>query len=342
MSPMSKPASYSEAGVNLSAGDETVRRLAPRAKRTHAAIRRQGAQVLADIGGFAAAVTLPSGLREPVLVSATDGVGTKLELARAHGALATIGRDLVAMCVNDLLCAGARPLLFLDYYACGELSVEAAVTVVDGIAGACEESECALVGGETAEMPGVYDDGRFDLAGFAVGVCERSEMLPAGIEAGDAIIGVASDGAHSNGYSLIRKLLAGQPELANRPIDGKPLIDCLLTPTRLYVRSVNALRQRVAVRGLAHITGGGLRDNLSRILPDSCQPHFFGLPMPALFAALQQAGELEEEEMRRVFNCGVGMAVVVRSDDADTAIEVLRQAGEDAEIIGEIRAVTHV
>ena len=281
MSPMSKPASYSEAGVNLSAGDETVRRLAPRAKRTHAAIRRQGAQVLADIGGFAAAVTLPSGLREPVLVSATDGVGTKLELARAHGALATIGRDLVAMCVNDLLCAGARPLLFLDYYACGELSVEAAVTVVDGIAGACEESECALVGGETAEMPGVYDDGRFDLAGFAVGVCERSEMLPAGIEAGDAIIGVASDGAHSNGYSLIRKLLAGQPELANRPIDGRPLIDCLLDTDA----PLCPLRQRPAATGRCAGLGAYHRRRAARqFVPHSSRQ------LPAAFLRAADAG----------------------------------------------------
>ena len=333
---------YAAAGVRIDVGDEAVRQIAPLAAATHAGLRAQGAALLGGIGGFASVVRLPAGLKKPVLVSATDGVGTKLELAREYDKPECVGADVVAMCVNDLLCAGVQPLYFLDYFACGKLQPNFVAAVVRGIADACCESGCALVGGETAEMPGTYADDKFDVAGFAVGVGEEDDLFsPRHITAADALVAVASDGAHSNGYSLIRRILQDNPTLKKECVDGVPLIDALLTPTRLYCRSVAALRAGVTVRGLAHITGGGVVENLPRILPSGIVADVAAIaaaaPLPPLFALLQDAGGVEEAEMRRVFNCGIGMIAVVPVAEADAAVQVLNDNGERAWKLGGLK-----
>ena len=341
------PISYRDAGVDIDAGEELVRRIAPLARATRTP------EVLADVGGFAGMLAVPSDLRDPVLVSGTDGVGTKLEVAFLTGVHDTIGLDLVAMCVNDVITVGARPLFFLDYFAAGRLEVGVAEAVIRGIARGCCEASCALLGGETAELPGMYPEGKYDLAGFAVGVVERSEILqPAAVHVGDVLVGVASSGLHSNGYSLARKVLLER--LGLRPEDELPLEAAriqpaslgpslgaaLLRPTRIYVRAVASLRQALgpALHGLAHITGGGLRDNLPRVLPPGlrAQVRLESYERPAIFRAIQLGGPVDEEEMRRTFNLGVGLVAVVAQAAEAEALAALRRSGERAWRLGEV------
>jgi phosphoribosylformylglycinamidine cyclo-ligase len=321
-----KPITYRDAGVDIDAGDALVEAIKPFAKRT---LRPE---VLAGIGGFGALFEVSRKFREPVLVSGTDGVGTKLKLAFQLGVHDTVGIDLVAMSVNDILTQGAEPLFFLDYFACGRLDVAVATEVVKGIARGCEFAGCALIGGETAEMPGMYAEGEYDLAGFAVGVVEKSAIVDGrDIVPGDAVLGLASSGAHSNGYSLIRKIL----ERAKPPRG----ID-LLEPTRIYVKPLLALMRQLRVKGMAHITGGGLIGNVPRILPEKTRAVIekASWPRPAVFEWLQREGKVAEAEMQRVFNCGVGMAVVVAAGDADAAVRALSGAGETVFRIGRIEA----
>jgi phosphoribosylformylglycinamidine cyclo-ligase len=325
--------SYRDAGVDIDAGDALVERIKPFAKRT------MRPEVLAGIGGFGALVELPKRYREPVLVSGTDGVGTKLKLAFALNRHDTVGIDLVAMSVNDVLVQGAEPLFFLDYFACGKLDVAVAADVIKGIAAGCERAGCALIGGETAEMPGMYPDGEYDLAGFCVGVVEKTRVIDGrAIAPGDVVLGLASSGAHSNGYSLIRRILErAKPDLA-ADFHGRPLADALLAPTRIYVKPVLALLQAVPVKGIAHITGGGLVENIPRVLPEGVRAALDSRawPLPPLFRWLQAQGNVAEAEMHRVFNCGIGMALVVAPEDAGRATEHLRAAGETVHRIGVI------
>jgi len=333
--PQQPSLSYRDAGVDIDAGDRLVDRIKPLAART----RREG--VLTGIGGFGALFELGSRYREPVLVSGTDGVGTKLKLAFQLDRHDTIGIDLVAMSVNDILVQGAEPLFFLDYYACGKLDVDVAARVVGGIAKGCELAHCALIGGETAEMPGMYTPGEYDLAGFAVGVVEKSRIIDGKrIAAGDAVIGLASSGPHSNGYSLIRRIIADRKADLSLPMGDVSLGDALMAPTRIYVRSLLELMKHLPVKGMAHITGGGLTENIPRILPASLQAvlETSAWQLPPVFAWLQQAGNVALAEMHRTFNCGIGMAVVVGKDEVDPALKALRSSGETASIIGEIRA----
>ncbi len=316
---------YKQAGVDIDAGAELVRRIAPLAQST------QTGYSITDIGGFAGLTAIPNGFREPVLVSGTDGVGTKLELLAERGDFETAGIDLVAMCVNDIIVSGADPLLFLDYYATGELDVDAAEKVVSGIAEGCRVAGCSLAGGETAEMPGFYDHGRFDLAGFAVGVVERSEIIDGSkIEPGDALVGLASSGAHANGFSLVRNVIKISDELP------ESVINQLLAPTRIYARSIQAVKAKVSIRGMAHITGGGLADNIPRMLPEGMQ----ALLRPAnwrmhkAFSELQAAGKISDSEMRRVFNCGIGFVIAVASNEAPDLVSALAEAGERAFVCG--------
>ncbi|WP_437779500.1 phosphoribosylformylglycinamidine cyclo-ligase [Sorangium sp. So ce1097] len=335
---------YREAGVDIDAGDALVERIKRLAKPTRTP------EVLADVGGFAGLCALPGGLTEPVLVSGTDGVGTKLKVAFATGVHDTVGIDLVAMCVNDVLTVGARPLFFLDYFATGKLDVDVGEAVVRGIAEGCKQAGCALIGGETAELPGMYADGEYDLAGFAVGVVERSRILDGKrIAAGDAVIGVASSGLHSNGYSLARRVL--EKEMGLRMSDrvdelGSTVGEALLTPTRIYARAITALLAACgdAVRGLSHITGGGLPGNLPRVLPDGlgAQLDLGSYQRPAVFQVLQRGGPVEEAEMRRTFNLGVGLVAVVEKGAADRAIEALAGSGERAWVLGEVVSVGDV
>jgi phosphoribosylformylglycinamidine cyclo-ligase len=325
--------SYRDAGVDIDAGEALVERIKPFAKRT------MRPEVLAGIGGFGALVELPQRYRNPVLVSGTDGVGTKLKLAFLLDRHDTIGIDLVAMSVNDVLVQGAEPLFFLDYFACGKLDVGVAADVIQGIARGCEQAGCALIGGETAEMPGMYPAGEYDLAGFCVGVVEKDRVIDGrGIVPGDVVLGLASSGAHSNGYSLVRRILerAG-PDLA-ADFHGRPLADVLLEPTRIYVKPVLRLLDEVKVKGLAHITGGGLVENVPRCLPDGVCAVLerSAWPLPPLFRWLQDQGNVADGEMHRVFNCGIGMVVVVASADVDRATTVLRSAGETVHRIGAI------
>ena len=327
--------SYRDAGVDIDAGDSLVERIKPHARRT---LRPE---VLAGIGGFGALMELPRGYREPVLISGADGVGTKLKLAFHLNRHDTIGIDLVAMSVNDILTQGAEPLFFLDYYACGRLDVDVAEQVVAGIARGCELAGCALIGGETAEMPGMYPIGEYDLAGFAVGVAEKDRLITgANIRAGDVILGLASSGAHSNGYSLIRKIVEmTQADLAG-PFHGRSLGETLLEPTRIYVKPLLALMQSVTVKGLAHITGGGLTGNIPRILPEGLMAHLDAQAWtwPPVFQWLQQAGGVATEEMLRTFNCGIGMVVVVDAADAEAASRFLTERGETVYRLGRIEA----
>jgi len=334
---MTTPLTYAAAGVSIDAGDELVRRIKPLAERT----RTPG--VLAGVGGFGALFRLPTGYREPVLVSGTDGVGTKLKLAFALNRHDTIGQDLVAMSVNDILVQGAAPLFFLDYYACSRLDVDVAEQVVAGIAKGCELAGCALIGGETAEMPGMYAAGEYDLAGFAVGVVEKSEAIDGStIVPGDVVLGLASSGPHSNGYSLIRRIVELSGEHYTDLVDGRPLGERLLEPTRIYCRPVLEVMQRVGIKGMAHITGGGLVENVPRILPPAAQAVIRRdrWPRPAIFDWLQQHGRVEDAEMHRVFNCGIGYVVVVAAGDAAAAAEAFGAHGETCWQVGTIRHLT--
>jgi phosphoribosylformylglycinamidine cyclo-ligase len=321
---MAKNLSYRDAGVDIDAGDELVERIKPQARRT---LRPE---VLAGIGGFGALCEIPRKYRHPVLVSGTDGVGTKLKLAFALGRHDTVGIDLVAMSVNDVLVQGAEPLFFLDYFACGRLDTSVAASVIGGIARGCELAGCALIGGETAEMPGMYPAGEYDLAGFCVGVVEKERIVDGrGVVPGDLLLGLASSGAHSNGYSLIRKIV----ERAPPPYD-------LLEPTRIYVKPVLALLERVPVKAMAHITGGGLTGNVPRALPAGTKAVIreSAWPRPELFQWLQREGGVADEEMHRVFNCGIGMVLIVAPGDAERATEALRAAGETVYTIGAVEA----
>ena len=332
--PSSQGLSYRDAGVDIDAGDALVDRIKPLAKKT----MRDG--VLAGIGGFGALFEVPKRYREPVLVSGTDGVGTKLKLAFEWNCHETIGQDLVAMSVNDILVQGAEPLFFLDYFACGKLSVDTATTVVAGIAKGCELAGCALIGGETAEMPSMYPDGEYDLAGFAVGAVEKSKIIDGKkIMPGDVVLGLASSGAHSNGYSLVRKIIeVAKPDL-HADFHGRPLADVLLAPTRIYVKPLLALMEKFTVRGMVHITGGGLVENIPRVLQAhlTAELQADSWTMPPLFKWLQQHGGVADAEMHRVFNCGIGMAVIVAQADADAAQAELTQLGETVYRIGFIR-----
>ena len=324
---------YRDAGVDIDAGDALVEAIKPFAKKT---LRPE---VLAGIGGFGALAEIPKKYREPVLVSGTDGVGTKLKLAFHLGKHDTVGIDLVAMSVNDILVQGAEPLFFLDYFACGKLDVAVATDVVRGIARGCELAGCALIGGETAEMPGMYGEGEYDLAGFAVGVVEKSAIVDGrSIASGDVLLGLASSGAHSNGYSLIRRILErAKPDLG-ADFHGRPFGDVLLEPTRIYVKSLLALMRQLPVKGMAHITGGGIVENLPRVLPETAKALITrsSWAMPPLFEWLQREGGVADEEMHRVFNCGIGMVVVVAAEHAEAAVRALSGAGETAYRIGRV------
>lgn len=326
--------SYRDAGVDIDAGNALVERIKPLAASTF----RPG--VVTGLGGFGALFELPlTRYRNPVLVSGTDGVGTKLKLAVELGRHDTIGIDLVAMCANDILVAGAEPLFFLDYYATGHLDLEAATAVVSGIAEGCKLAGCALSGGETAEMPGMYSEGDYDLAGFCVGIAEKEDLiLPEQVQAGDVLIGLASSGPHSNGYSLIRKILAVSGVELSQPLDGVSLGQRLLTPTRIYVKSVLPLLGDLKIHAMAHITGGGLPENLPRVLPAGTQAvvDLSSWQRPVVFDWLQQHGGVEQTEMLRTFNCGVGMVICVAATDAERTLTSLSAAGEQTWVLGGI------
>ena len=328
------PLNYRDAGVDIDAGNELVRRIRPLARAT----RRAG--VLADVGGFGGLFGIDvARYPEPVLVAAADGVGTKLRLALELDRHDTIGIDLVAMCVNDVVAQGGEPLFFLDYFATGALSLPQAEAVIAGIANACERCGCALLGGETAEMPGRYARGEYDLAGFAVGIVNRDRIIDgAAIRPGDRIIGIASDGPHANGYSLIRKIIERGGHRLSQPFGAATLGEVLLKPTRLYAKPILALLSKSRVRGLAHITGGGLGENLARVLPRGCGARIdrAGWALPEIFHWLQREGDIETAEMYRAFNCGVGLCAVTAREDAEGAVDILRRAGETAFVIGEI------
>ncbi|MGD9597669.1 MAG: phosphoribosylformylglycinamidine cyclo-ligase [Steroidobacteraceae bacterium] len=330
------PVTYRDAGVDIDAGDELVERIKPIVRRT------QRREVLGGIGGFGALVEVPlDRYVRPVLVSGTDGVGTKLRLAIETARHDTIGIDLVAMCANDVVVQGAEPLYFLDYYATGKLRVDVAAAVIHGIAEGCLQAGAALVGGETAEMPGMYSGDDYDLAGFCVGIVEKDAIIDGSrVAAGDAVIGLASSGAHSNGYSLIRKLVDLADANADTQLDGRALFDRLLAPTRIYVRSLLALTRRLGVHGLAHITGGGLTDNIPRTLPDGLEVALNrrAWHRDPLFDWLQRTGKLPDAEMYRTFNCGIGMVVIVAPGDTGAALALLRDHGEVANVIGSVRA----
>ncbi len=336
MSTPSNSLSYRDAGVDIDAGDQLVENIKPFAKRT------MRPEVLSGIGGFGGLVEISKKYKEPVLVSGTDGVGTKLKLAFELNRHDTVGIDLVAMSVNDILVQGAEPLFFLDYFACGKLDVPAATEVIKGIAKGCEDSGCALIGGETAEMPGMYPVGEYDLAGFAVGVVEKSKIITGeDIKAGDVVLGLASNGAHSNGYSLVRKIIERSKPDLNAKFDGeRTLADCIMAPTRLYVKPMLSLMQQVTIKGMAHITGGGITENVPRVLPSNVVADIDSKTwqMPKLFHWLREGGNVEAQEMFRTFNCGIGMVVVVAAQDADAAIKHLQAAGETVSRIGAIRA----
>lgn len=329
--------SYKDAGVDIDAGEALVSRIKSVAKAT------TRPEVVGGLGGFGALCRIPTGYKSPLLVSGTDGVGTKLKLALQLNQHDTIGQDLVAMCVNDLLVCGAEPLFFLDYYATGKLDVDTAATVIAGIGDGCKLANCALIGGETAEMPGMYQDEDYDLAGFCVGVVEEAEVITgANVANGDVLIGIASSGVHSNGYSLVRKVIeVSGADVANEQLDGKPLKDVLMAPTKIYVKSIQALQKTLSnanLHAMAHITGGGLTENLPRVLPENltAQIDVNSWTFPPVFQWLQQNGNIAQSEMYRTFNCGVGFVVVVPADKADEAINVLNDNGETAWKLGQI------
>ena len=328
--------SYKDAGVDIDAGDALVERIKPYAKKT----MREG--VLNGLGGFGALFEISKKYQNPVLVSGTDGVGTKLKLAFEWGFHDTVGIDLVAMSVNDILVQGAEPLFFLDYFACGKLDIDTAANVIKGIAQGCEQSNCALIGGETAEMPTMYPDGEYDLAGFAVGAVEKDKIINGStISAGDVILGLASNGVHSNGFSLVRKVLEVSKADLNMDMGGVTLQQAISAPTRIYVKPILATLEQINIKGMAHITGGGLTENVPRVLPDGLQAviHANSWTRSPLFQWLQQAGNISDDEMHRVFNCGIGMVVIVSANDADKAREILSAQGETVFTLGEIRAL---
>ncbi|MBE7368510.1 phosphoribosylformylglycinamidine cyclo-ligase [Ramlibacter pallidus] len=332
----STPLSYKDAGVDIDAGDALVERIKPLARKT----MREG--VLAGIGGFGALFEVPKRYKEPVLVSGTDGVGTKLKLAFEWNMHDTVGIDLVAMSVNDVLVQGAEPLFFLDYFACGKLDVDTAAAVVGGIARGCELAGCALIGGETAEMPGMYPAGEYDLAGFAVGAVEKSKILAGqGVREGDVVLGLASSGVHSNGFSLVRKCIERAGSQLPATLDGKPFREAVMAPTRIYVKPVlAALEKHAGIRALAHITGGGLLENIPRVLPDgmAAQLRQGSWPRTELFAWLQATAAIDDHEMNRTFNNGIGMVVVVAPDEAKAVAASLQAGGESVHEIGRIGA----
>jgi phosphoribosylformylglycinamidine cyclo-ligase len=333
--------SYKDAGVDIDAGNELVKIIAPLAKATN----RAGS--MGSLGGFGGLFDLKAaGFKDPILVSGTDGVGTKLEIAIDTKTHNTIGQDLVAMCVNDVLAQGAQPLFFLDYFACSKLDIETAAQVIAGIADGCKLSDCALIGGETAEMPGMYDNDKYDLAGFCVAAAERDALLPIHdkMRAGDILIGLSSSGPHSNGYSLIRKIVALSGLEWNEPCpfeEGKTLAQALLAPTKIYVKSVMPLIKDNLIKGLAHITGGGLTENAPRMLPDNLKPVFDyqAWDLPPVFKWLQEIGNVQTEEMHRTFNCGIGVVLCVDANQIEEVLSRLLDAGEDATIIGQLAAV---
>lgn len=324
---------YKDAGVDIHVGNELVERIKGDVKRT----RRS--EVLGGLGGFGALCALPTKYKEPILVSGTDGVGTKLRLAIDLKKHDTIGQDLVAMCVNDLIVQGAEPLFFLDYYATGKLDVDVAASVIKGIADGCEMSGCALVGGETAEMPGMYHEGDYDLAGFCVGVVEKSEIIDGtAVKTGDTLIALGSSGAHSNGYSLIRKVLEVSGANPADLLEGKPLSEHLLAPTKIYVKSILQLIKQTEVHAIAHLTGGGFWENIPRVLPANTKAMIdeSSWQWPAIFNWLQEKGNISRYEMYRTFNCGVGMVIALPEKEVETALALLEQAGEKAWVIGKI------
>lgn len=332
-----QPLSYKDAGVDIDAGEALVQRIKSVAKST------TRPEVIGGLGGFGALCRIPQGYQSPLLVSGTDGVGTKLKLALDFNKHDTIGQDLVAMCVNDLLVCGAEPLFFLDYYATGKLDVDTAEAAIKGIGDGCQLANCALIGGETAEMPGMYQNEDYDLAGFCVGVVEESEVITGkNVQTGDILIAIASSGVHSNGYSLVRKIIdVANIDIDTQTIDNKPLKDVLLTPTKIYVNAIQTLQKSLGntnLHAMAHITGGGLTDNLPRVLPDSltAQIDVKSWDLPAVFAWLQQTGNIEQPEMYRTFNCGVGFVVIVPHHKADEAIKLLNDNGENAWKLGKI------
>ncbi len=332
---------YADAGVDIDAGNTLVERIKPAAKRT----ARSG--VMAGLGGFGALFDLKgAGYVDPILVAATDGVGTKLRIAIDTGNVDTVGIDLVAMCVNDLVCQGAEPLFFLDYFATGKLDVDSATRIINGIAKGCEDSGCALIGGETAEMPGMYHDGDFDLAGFAVGAMERGADLPAGVQVGDVLLGLGSNGVHSNGYSFVRKVveLSGLGWDAASPFSDGTLGEALLAPTRLYVKQALAAVRAGGVHALAHITGGGLTENLPRVLPEDMGAtiDLSSWELPAVFRWLAETANMEEKELLKTFNSGIGMIVVVAADRADEIAALLTAEGEAVTRIGTVTDQTGV
>ena len=328
---------YADAGVDIDAGNALVDRIKPAAKRTN----RSG--VMSGLGGFGALFDLKdAGYSDPILVGATDGVGTKLRIAIDTGVVDGVGIDLVAMCVNDLVCQGAEPLFFLDYFATGKLETETAARIIEGIAEGCVRSGCALIGGETAEMPGMYPEGDFDLAGFAVGAMERGTALPAGVVQGDVLLGLASDGVHSNGYSLVRKIveLSGLDWDAESPFSQGTLGEALLTPTRLYVKQSLAAVRAGGVHALAHITGGGLTENLPRVLPEDlgADIDLNAWELPPVFKWMAEVGGIAEAEMLKTFNCGIGMILSVSADHADDLIAILQDEGETVSRLGTVTA----
>ena len=335
MTSSTTPLSYKDAGVDIDAGDALVERIKPLAKKT----MREG--VLAGIGGFGALFEVPKRYREPVLVSGTDGVGTKLKLAFEWNLHDTVGIDLVGMSVNDVLVQGAEPLFFLDYFACGKLDVDTAAAVVGGIAKGCELSGCALIGGETAEMPGMYPAGEYDLAGFCVGAVEKSKILTGqNVKPGDVVLGLASHGVHSNGFSLVRKCIERAGADLPATLDGQPFRQAVMAPTRLYVKSVLAALAAHPVKALAHITGGGLLENIPRVLPDSLAAHLVkgSWPTSELFAWLQATAAIDDTEMNRTFNNGIGMVLVLAPEHASACARTLEAAGERVFEIGRIAA----
>jgi phosphoribosylformylglycinamidine cyclo-ligase len=326
--------SYKDAGVDIDAGNALVDRIKGAVKRT------TRPEVLSGLGGFGALCEIPKNYQEPVLVAGTDGVGTKLKLALETGIHDTVGIDLVAMCVNDLIVQGAEPLFFLDYYATGKLDVDIAAAVVDGIAEGCVQSGCALIGGETAEMPGMYSKGDYDLAGFCVGIAEKSKVIDGSkVCAGDVLIGLPSSGPHSNGYSLIRKVLEVSKADLSQDFHGQTLAKALLTPTKIYIKPLLALLKTVDVKALAHITGGGFTENIPRVLPEYTQAVLNAetIKFPAIFEWIQDNGNISDAEMYRTFNCGTGMVLCVSKGDAHSVIQTLSELDEEAYIIGTIK-----
>ena len=333
-----KSISYKDAGVDIEAGDQLIHNIKPFAKKTS---RKES---IGSLGGFGSLFEIPEKYNKPVLVSGTDGVGTKLKLAFELNQHETIGQDLVAMCVNDILVQGAEPLFFLDYYACGKLDIDTATIIIKGIADGCLLANCSLVGGETAEMPGMYPSGEYDLAGFCVGAVEKEKIIDgSSVQAGDIILGIASSGAHSNGYSLIRKVISTNHIDLQSNFNGSTLANVLMAPTKIYVKSILKLIESIEIRAMAHITGGGITENIPRILPTG----LFAVidkkswKLPLLFEWLKDEAGLNDIELYKTFNCGIGMAIMVAKDDVEKATEILKASGEEVFVIGEVRKISN-